>query len=98
MTSKFGVTCVRYGLLLSCWISPDFLIMVIQFTSWKWFHPDIRKFIIDDGVVNSMNGSEIHVWTSFVDALKQFFRRGENYKKFVEKLFGIVANHLFWVI
>ena len=35
-----------------------------------------------------MNELELHVWTSFVDVVKNFLgnRQAENYKEFVEKL------------
>ena len=56
-------------------------------TSWKWFHHNIRKLIKNDEFVNSINDLELRVWTSFVDVVKNLDnRRDEKYEEFVEKL------------
>ena len=52
------------------------------------FQHNIRKLIMDDKFVNSMNEwIGLRAWTSFVDVVKNFLgnHRAENYKKLVEK-------------
>ena len=65
-----------------------------KWTSWKWFHHNIRKLIKDDEFVNSMNDLELRAWPSFVDMLKNFFgnRWTENYKELVENLLKILLD------
>ena len=57
-------------------------------TSWKWFHHNIRKLIKDDEFVNSMNDLELCTWTSFVGVVKDLWgnRQAKNYKKLAEKM------------
>ena len=67
-------------------------------TSWKWFHHNIKKLIKDDEFVNSLNDLELCAWISFVDGVKNILgnRQAENYLELEEKplksVQGIGAN------
>ena len=65
-----------------------YLFPCTRWTSWKWFHHNIKKLIKDDEFVNSMNDLELCAWTSLVDAVKNFLgsRRAKNYEVLMEKL------------
>ena len=60
---------------------------IVHENPWKWFHHNIGKLIKDDEFVNSMNDSELRLWISFVDVMKNLGNRlAKNDEVLVEML------------